>query len=957
LLLATKFHRPLTVGRLTARPRLDGRLDESLAAGCPLVLVTAPAGFGKSTLVSAWLSRIEKREVSIEKADQRADHSTFSTLHSQFKTAWLSLDSGDNDPGQFLSYLVGALQRIDSALGASQVSRIQTAGVADSEAVYADVLKLLVNEIAAQPAPFILVLDDCHLLKAQPVLRLLTFLVEHQPMQLRLIVLSRENLPLPVSRLRVRRHLVELRQADLQFSLTEAEDFLREGMGIRQLTDRDILVLEQRTEGWIAGLQLAGLSIQSETDTARFIRAFTGSDRYILDYFLEEVFARQPAEIQQFLLASSLLDRFCAPLCDAVVGVLADVPPETAPGSQALLERLEHANLFLIPLDTQRRWYRYHHLFADLLRHALAQAAPQAIPALHLRASQWLEANDSIPEAARHAFQTQDWAYAAQLVERHAWRMILHSQVSIVSDWCRTFPEAVISTSPALCVFHAWALIIAFKKDDFPAATIRIEQAQAALSAIDPAAQIRLLPGAPLVNLLAWVTGHLTLLRSFILMASSRPQADPHALSDLGQLAYQQFPPEDVTGRSVGLLDMSYASQALSNAAEAEKRFEEAMQVALRGGNYFGAVVAEYHRAHGLFAQGQLRKVLAFCQQKKQTYAGYFAQPLQELPAIALLDQAMGYALLELGELEQAEAFLRSGLEVGQWMPREELPGYLALARLCALKGDAAGMEATWRRLDMRWPDIRYCTDALRTLYRLMAHPDEPEARQAAARWAAANPPAIGPGIVIPGIGPVFFDEADHAVFVAWVKIQLMLSQPDAARTVIAPMLAVAQEHQLIHRVVELSLLEAQALYLQGPETRAWEPLRLALAHAEANGYVRLVDQHPLLPRLLHAALASGLAPSYIRRLLDISPHPAPPLPAPAALPPTPVADGLLEPLSNREQEVLALIAAGLSNAEIAARLCLSPHTLKAHTQNIYGKLNVHSRVQAVNRARELNLL
>lgn len=933
MLLATKFHRPLTVGHLTARPRLDMRLDESLAAGCPLVLVTAPAGFGKSTLVSAWLQR------------------------QHMPAAWLSLDSSDNDPGQFLSYLVGALHLIDPALGASQVNRIQTAGAADSEAVYADVLKIVVNDIAAQPAPFILVLDDCHLLKAQPVLRLLTFLVEHRPAQLRLMVLARENMPLPVSRLRVRRQLVEIRQADLQFSAAEAEDFLREGMGIRQLTDNDILILEQRTEGWIAGLQLAGLSIQSETDTARFIRAFTGSDRYILDYFMDEVFTRQPEEIQQFLLASSLLDRFCASLCDRVVGALSAIPSEVTPGSQALLERLERANLFLIPLDNQRRWYRYHHLFADLLRHALAQAAPHSIPSLHLRASHWLEDNDFIPEAARHAFQTQNWAYAAELIERHAWKMILHSQVSSVSDWCHTFPESVISTSPALCVFHAWALIIAFKKGDFPAAMIRIEQAQVALNAIDPAAQICLTPGTLPVNLLAWVTGHLTLLRSFILMASSREQADPHALRDLGQLAYEQFPPEDATGRSVGLLDISYASQALSNAAEAEKRFEHAMQVALSGGNYFGAVVAEYHRAHGMFMQGRLREVLAFCQQKKQTYTGYFAHPLQELPAIALLDQAMGCALLELGELEQAESLLRSGLEVGQWMPREELPGYLALARLCALKGDAAGMKAIWWRLDMRWPDVRYCTTALRLLDRLVRHPDEPEARQSAARWAEANPPAIGPGMVIPGIGPAFFDEADHAVFVAWVKIQLILGQPDAAQQVIGPMLAVAQEHQLIHRVIELSLLEAQAHYLQGPAARAWEPLRLALTLAESSGYVYLVDQHPLLPGLLHDALASGLSPHAIRRLRERTPGPAAPPPPPSPPQPAPTDDGLVEPLSNREKEVLALIAAGLSNAEIAARLCLSPHTLKAHTQNIFGKLQVHSRIQAINRAREINLL
>jgi LuxR family maltose regulon positive regulatory protein len=711
------------------------------------------------------------------------------------------------------------------------------------------------------------VLDDCHLLKNPAVLSLLTFLVENQPAPLRLILISREDLPLPISRLRARRQLVEVRQPHLQFTPPEAEDFLREGMGIRELTTSDILALDQRTEGWVAGLQLAGLSIRSEADPARFIRSFTGSDRIIIDYFMEEVFTRQPEEVRNFLLASSILERFCAPLCDAVLAGLSNDAVQTK-DSQILLERLEQANLFLIPLDDQRRWYRYHHLFADLLRHALSQVAPQKIPALHQRASQWLEENGFIPEAVRHAFQTGDWDQAADMVERHAWNMILHSQVGIVSEWCQTFPEAVIARRPALCVFHGWALIIAFKKDDFPAANVRIEQAQAALSGIDPQAQIALLPRTQPVNLLAWVTGHLTLLRSFILMSSSRRQADPKELVRLGELSYDQLPPEDVTGRSVGLLDVSYASQALSNAADAEKKFEKAMTVALSGGNYFGAVVAEYHRAHGLFSQGKLRETIAFCEQKRAAYESYFEHPLKELPAIALLDQAQGCALLELREFEQAEHFLRKGLEVGQWMPREELPGYLALARLCALKGDEDGMAESWRRLDMRWPDIRYCTDAMRVAYELMSHPEEAEARQKASRWAEANVPAVGGGIVVPGIGPAFFDEADHAVFVAWIKIQIILGEAGEALKVIRPMLETANENQLLRRVIELSLLEAQALFTNGQKESAWKSLRAALSYAEASGYLALVDGSPVLAGMLEEAMEMGITPDYIWRLL-----------------------------------------------------------------------------------------
>jgi LuxR family maltose regulon positive regulatory protein len=930
-LISTKFHNPLTIGRLTSRPRLYSRLDESLLDGNRLVLVTAPAGFGKSTLVSAWLG---KQEIPF---------------------SWLSLESSENDPGQFLSYFVGALQRVDSSLGMSQVNRIQTADVADSEAVYADVMKNLVIEIAARPDTFILVLDDCHVLKNPLLLKLLNFLIEHQPAQLRLILLSREDLPLPVSRLRVRRQVVEIRQIDLQFTSEEAEDFLREVMGISQLTPNEVIALEERTEGWIAGLQLAGLSIKSDPDPAHFIESFTGSDRFILDYFMEEVFTRQSGGIQNFLLATSILDRFCAPLCDSVLQEMHSGPVESGNGSQATLELLEHSNLFLIPLDYQRKWYRYHHLFADLLRHALAQAFPQKISTLHLRASQWLEAKNFIPEAVQHAFQTQDWTYAADLVERHAWNMIMHSQVGIVSEWCNTFPEAVISKHPGLCIFHGWALIIGFKKDDFPAANIRLEQAKSALADIDPETRAGLVAGAPPVHLLSWVAGQITLLRSFILMSNPRNQANAQDLTGIGQLAYDQLPEEDIPARSAALLDICYASQARSDAEEAEKKYEYVVGVALSGGNYFGAVVAEYHRAHGLFTQGRLRDVITFCQQKKKAYEAYFDHPIQDLPAIALLDQAQGCALLEMNELEQAGQLLRSGLEVGQWMPREELPGYLALARLCDIKGDPEGMLDSLRRQDMRWPDIRYCTEAMRVIYDLKSHPDNPEVRKAAAAWAEAHVPEIGQGIMIPGFGPAFFDEADHAVFTAWIRIQIILGKAREALDIIQPMLAVALEHNLIHRVIELFLLQAQAFYVLGQKDRSWKPLQLALSHAETNGYLRIIDQNPILIRLLQEAMKSAIMPGYIQRVLEINSSERNRIPPSSGRKSS--NNGLIEPLSNRETEVLGLMADGLSNSEIAARLYLSTNTLKAHTQNIFGKLGVHNRIQAVNKARDLKLI
>jgi LuxR family transcriptional regulator, maltose regulon positive regulatory protein len=937
---------PLAGGRLTGRWRLEARLQEGLLPGCRLVLVTAPAGFGKSTLVSAWIR------------------------NQDIPYSWLSLDIADNEPRQFLSYFVGALQRIDGSIGLSQVNRIQTADLADSAAVYKDIMANLVNEISLLTAPFILVIDDCHLVKNPAVLQQLNFLIEHQPAVMHLFLLTREDLPLPVSRLRVRRQLVEIRQADLQFSFEETKDFLLEGMEISDLTSQEILALEQRTEGWIAGLQLAALSIRYGSDRDQFIQSFTGSDRYILDYLLDEVYSLQTEEMQNFLLATSILDRFCAPLCDTVLSEFEGTPADPDHRSRSLLEEAERSHLFLIPLDHQRQWYRYHHLFADLLRHALGEAAGKKIPDLHLRASQWLEANGCIQEAVHHAFLSKDWEYAADVVERFAWNMILHSQVAAVSEWCSHFPEHVMRKRPALCIFHGWALIIAFKKSYFPAANVRIEQAEAALVDIDPQAAISLIVGSQPISLKQWVTGQITLLRSFILMAGPRNQANPQALIEFGQVSYDQLPVEDATGRSVSLLDICYAIQAQNDAAGAEEKFKQVIEVASAGGNYFGAVVAEYHRAHGLFSQGRLREVISFCQDKRKVYEGYFTNPLQELPAIALLDQAEGCAFLELNQTAEAERLLRKGLEVGQWMPREELPGYLALARISAAKGDLDGMLEALRRLEMRWPDIQYCTRTMRVLYQLKSQQYDLEIRNAAFNWAKENPPEIGAGIVLPGIGPAWNDEGDYAVYIAWAQVQILLGNTEEALLVIQPMLSTASLHQLNHRVIELSLMQAQAYFVQGQKERAWKPLRLAISLAEKEGYLRLLDQGPVLLRLFKEADRLGVARPFIQRNLeallpgiyqDIERDNAQtqsdfPNEQPSARL-TFDSEGLLEPLSNREIEVLTMVAEGLSNAEIAVRLYLSPNTLKAHTQNIFGKLDVHNRVQAVNKARELKLI
>jgi LuxR family maltose regulon positive regulatory protein len=933
-LISTKFYRPLTIGRLTPRPRLDAKLDQCLQAGCRLVMVTAPAGFGKSTLVGSWIER------------------------QQMPYSWLSLDGSDNNPRQFLCYFVSAIQKIDESFGMDQLTRIQTAEVSDSEVVYTDVMVHLLNQIAAMPASFILALDDCHHLKNRTLISLLIFLIDRLPLQMRLIMLTREDLPIPIARRRARRELVEIRQADLQFLPEETKDYLQITMGIDQLNAQEIRALDQKTEGWIAGLQLAGLSIKSDPDPARFIRSFTGSDRYILDYLMEEVIKYQSQDVKELLLATSIVDRFCAPLCNVLLAAFRLADDEEAVSCEMVLDQIEHANLFLIPLDYTHTWFRYHHLFSDLLRHSLSRMAPGKISSLHRRASQWFEADNQIPAAVRHAFQTNDWSYAAELVERHAWNMILHSLVGTVSEWCSSFPEEVIRTRPALCIYHAWALTIAFKKDDFPAAYVRIRQAEAALPGIAPDACQSLVAGSQPVNKLAWATGQVTLLHSFMLMALPRREADPAALAELGQRAYDQLPPEDITGRSVGLLDIAYSRQACSDAADAELRFAQAVDVALSGSNYFGAVVAEYHRAHGLLTQGRLQETIAFCDQKRKTYEALFSNPIQELPAIALLDQAKGCALLETGKVASAGQLLQDGLEVGQWMPREELPGYLALARFHASQGDRPGVAACLRRLDMRWPDIGYCTQAMRIYYDLIECPDDVQLQKRAAVWAQAARPDIGPDTVLPGIGPAWNDEADYAVYTAWSQVQILLGKASEVLGVIEPMAAVAEAHHLYHRVIELAMLRSQAFYALGQWNTAWVSLRQALSLAQEYGYRYLANRGVVQAALLRDALKQGVAPDpdYLRQLLagmKIEPDPAEKTAVGQEKP-----DSVLpDPLSKREIEVLTAMAQGFSNADIAARLYLSPNTLKTHTQNIFSKLAVHNRVQAINKARLLNLI
>ena len=383
-ILATKLYIPPPRPKVVLRPRLIERLNEGLSASRKLTLISAPAGFGKTTLVSEWVAGCER------------------------PVAWLSLDEGDNDPTRFLTYLVAALQTIAANIGAGALAVLQSPQPPPIESI----LTALLNEITAIPDNFVLVLDDYHLIDSKPVDEALTFLLEHLPPQMHLVITTREDPHLPLARLRARGQLTELRAADLRFTPSEAAEFLNQMMGLN-LSAEDVAALEARTEGWIAGLQLAALSMQGHQDATSFIQSFTGSHHFVLDYLVEEVLQQQSESIQTFLLRTSILDRLCGPLCDAVLGRLLPLP------GRKPWKYLERANLFIVPLDNERRWYRYHHLFGDLLRQRLGK--PKEFAEFHLRASQWHEENGDLGAAFHHAIAAGDFVRAAGLAEA-AWQ-------------------------------------------------------------------------------------------------------------------------------------------------------------------------------------------------------------------------------------------------------------------------------------------------------------------------------------------------------------------------------------------------------------------------------------------------------------------------------------------------------------------------------------------------------
>jgi LuxR family maltose regulon positive regulatory protein len=910
-ILATKLFIPPPRSKIVHRPRLIAGLNEGISANHKLTLISAPAGFGKTTLVSEWVAHCER------------------------PVAWLSLDEEDNDPTRFLTYLVTTLQMIMANIGEGVLGALQSPQPPAIESI----LIALLNEITTILDPFILVLDDYHVIDSKPVDEALAFLLEHLPPQMHLVITTREDPHLPLARLRARGQLTELRAADLRFTPAEAADFLNPVMGLN-LSAEDVSALETRTEGWIAGLQLAAISMHGLQDTAGFIKSFTGSHHFVLDYLMEEVLQQESESIRTFLLRTSILDRLCGPLCDSVLG-----SPSTS--GQETLEYLERANLFIVPMDNERRWYRYHHLFADVLRMHLTAEQPDQVSALHRRASEWYEHNGSAADAIRHALAAGDFERAATLVERTIPETRRNRQGATVTElgWLKALPDELVRFRPVLCVDYAYAL---FGGGEPEAVEARLRDAErwlgtpadtAGMVVVDEE-EFRRLPGmiALLRGARALARGDMpetakNARRALDLAPADAPLMLGGAASQLGLVAWTS-----------GDLD---TARRMTADGMANVRLAGYISSAIGG----SIVLADIQ-----IAQGRLHEAMTTYERALQ-WAAEPGAPVQRGAA----DMYVGMSALqcEHNDLKTAEQLLLTSQALGELagMPQNPYRWRAAMARIREVQGDPDGALDLLDQAERLYngafsPNVRPIAARKTRVWAAQGRLDESLA------WAREQGLSVENELS-------YLREFDH---ITLVRVLLACYQGDRtdrsiqeAMGLLERLRKAAEEGGRNGSLIEILVLQAMACHAQGDVASALIPLQHALSLAEPEGYIRmLVDEGPPMAQLLFEAASRGIMPDYTGKLLAAFEAEKRPVPGPGKIedkPGLPPAQPLIDPLSQRELTILQLIAQGLSNREIGERLFLALDTVKGHNRRIFEKLQVQSRTEAIARARELGLL
>ena len=891
-ILATKLYIPSARSKIVARPHLVKQLNEGIHK--KLSLISTPAGFGKTTLLGEWLASFSR------------------------PVAWLSLDEADNDLTRFFSYLIAALQTVSEDIGISAKRLLQSPDPPPFETI----LTVLLNEITTHSDNIILILDDYHLIDSRKIDQVLSFLIEHLPPQMHLILATREDPNIPVARLRAKGQLTELRAPDLRFTTSEAAEFFNQTMGL-QLTAQAINTLEQRTEGWITGLHLVALSLLGHQNTDDFIASFSGSHHFVLDYLVEEVLQLQSENIQDFLLSTSILERLSASLCNAL-------RPHSEDSAQEILEYLERANLLLVPLDNKREWYRYHHLFADVLQVHLRKVQPNHIVDLHLRASVWYEQNGFRADAIHHALAAQDFERAADLIElewfannrTNLWSTTWMSQA-------QKLPDELIRSRVTLSIGLAWDYLFS---GDLQSAEIRLQDAN------------RLVVASP-SDINEDQRALLALAGAFHAQAFGDIDSTiQHAHQALTNLHRENL---YLIGIANSLLGLAY--WAKGDLKTAVTHMSSAITNIRMAGRLLFAITSAYALAEIRIAQGRLYDAINVYKEALQ-FATIEGEPI--LSGIADLHLGLSKVYFEQGNDEASKKHLQICQSFGQQatMPDHQYALYLVQARIHEGQGvlNDALKAFELAEQNYRKGPIPIVRPIATWKVRIWLRQDKLDESLA---WVRSKNLSIEDNLP-------YLQEFDYITFarvlIAYYKSGRSEEAVHEAIELLERLLRTSEENERIASQIEILILQTLAHDALGDKSSALTSLQSALELAEPESYVRIfVDENIPMARLLSEAKTHGIMPDFVNKLLDLF-ETKEPLSEQSTLSASPP---LIEPLSERELEVLQLIAQGLSNHAIADRLFLAVSTIKGHNQRLFGKLGVQRRTEAVARARDLGLI
>jgi LuxR family maltose regulon positive regulatory protein len=871
-LLRTKLNIPPARPQLVTRPRLTERLREGLNYN--LILVSAPAGFGKTTLISEWTRQIQPK----------------------LSIAWVSLDKGDNDPVRFWDYFIAALQTLHPDVGGSTLPLLHSPQTLSTEPL----LTALINDLAGIPGDFVVVLDDYHLIESQQIHNGITYLLEHMPMQIHLVIASRADPPLTLARFRGKEMMLEIRTDDLRFTLDEVIKLFNE-LTTPELSSEDIAALNERTEGWVVGLKMEALSIRGQKDIPGFIAAFTGSQRYVMDYLMEEVLQKQTVEIRDFLMKTSVLERLSSPLCDAITG---------RQGSRDILLYLERSHLFIVPLDEARQWYRYEHLFADLLRHQCETAyATEQVTDLHRRACKWYEDNNLPDDAIHHVLIAKDWGTAMRLIYDRCEELRKRSEFGTLLGWLQLIPEEILHTHYRLYSQYASFLTT-------------IDQYDAAEKALN------------YLESVAHDDANIQAEAAFSLANLARLRGDSSRCVDMAKRALSLLPPDNIVMRSRVSFIIGYVLYDGGQFPEAKKWLSDAHDLGQQAGEYTVF-------AHSLSFLGGIALWNGKLNDAKETIEK--AIKAGEPVGVAAASRTVACRLLyELNDLEAVAEYARIVIESSKHkvLTEARLSAYASLVRIGIVKNDMITVRATQKKMDelINDPSVTKFNRAKAIAWRVLA---------------AIRQDNIGEATDWSRKLSEYVDILHPECF--YIPARLLIAQGkkgEAAKIL-------QDSYQRLVQIEAYGLIigirVCQALAAETEET-ALEFLIDALINGESEGNIRtFIDEGKLLKPLLEKALSKGITPEYTRKLLTIIETEE------RQRRKIGKGEGIIFPyralLSEREFEVLRLMAEGLSNQQIADRLIISLGTTKNHVHNVLEKLNAEGRTQAVARARELELI